>query len=436
MSMTETQVEPDFDVIVVGAGIAGCVVAYQLAKLGHEVLVIERGEAPGSKNLSGGVLYSRVMEQVFPGFLDQAPVERRITRNYIQFLNADSAVAIDYADQRLSEPVNAVTVLRAKLDAWLGEQCEAEGAVLMPGVRVDSLLREGGRVVGVKSGDDELRARVVVAADGVNSFIARDAGLRPKPSQDQLAVGVKAVVRLSETQVAERFHCAPGEGVAYAVVGDCTEGIGGGGFLYTNTDSISVGVVLRLDDLVAKNKAAAEVFDHFLAHPYVAPLLDGGELSEYGCHLVAEGGLAMLGDIVFDGLVIVGEAAGMTLNTGLTVRGMDLAAGSAIAAAAAIDSALKSGDTSQAGLDGYRTALFDSFVGKDLTTYAKAPHFLENPRMYVEYGELLANVLYAAFNHDLTPRKHLAKAATDALRTSPVKLTTVVRDAFAGVRAL
>ena len=197
-----------------------------------------------------------------------------------------------------------------------------------------------------------------------------------------------------------------------------------------------MGVVLRLDDLVAKNKAAAEVFDHFLAHPYVAPLLDGGELSEYGCHLVAEGGLAMLGDIVFDGLVIVGEAAGMTLNTGLTVRGMDLAAGSAIAAAAAIDSALKSGDTSQAGLDGYRTALFDSFVGKDLTTYAKAPHFLENPRMYVEYGELLANVLYAAFNHDLTPRKHLAKAATDALRTSPVKLTTVVRDAFAGVRAL
>ena len=131
MSMTETQVEPDFDVIVVGAGIAGCVVAYQLAKQGHEVLVIERGEAPGSKNLSGGVLYSRVMEQVFPGFLDQAPVERRITRNYIQFLNADSAVAIDYADQRLSEPVNAVTVLRAKLDAWLGEQCEAEGAVLM-----------------------------------------------------------------------------------------------------------------------------------------------------------------------------------------------------------------------------------------------------------------------------------------------------------------
>jgi electron transfer flavoprotein-quinone oxidoreductase len=61
--------EPDFDVIVVGAGIAGCVTAYQLAQQGREVLLIERGEAPGSKNLSGGVLYSRG----HPGGLSRLP---------------------------------------------------------------------------------------------------------------------------------------------------------------------------------------------------------------------------------------------------------------------------------------------------------------------------------------------------------------------------
>ena len=120
-----TLTEPDFDVIVVGAGIAGCVTAILLARAGRQVVLIERGAAAGNKNLSGGVLYCRVLEEVFPNLLTEAPVERRITRNVIQFLNADSAVAVDYADARLAEPTNAVTVLRAKLDAWLADQCEA-----------------------------------------------------------------------------------------------------------------------------------------------------------------------------------------------------------------------------------------------------------------------------------------------------------------------
>src|ERR1700746_2745805 len=177
--MTQTA-EPDFEVIVIGAGIAGGVTAYQLARQGRSVLLIERGEAPGSKNLSGGVLYSRGIQQVFPGFLDEAPVGRRLTRDYINFLNADSSVAIDYKDARLADPVNAVTVLRAKLDPWLAEKCEEAGALIMPGVRVDRILSEGTRVVGVQAGDDELRSKVVVAADGVNSFIAKEAGLRQK----------------------------------------------------------------------------------------------------------------------------------------------------------------------------------------------------------------------------------------------------------------
>src|ERR1700757_2097813 len=194
------QAEPDFDIIVIGAGIAGCVATYQLARQGRSVLLIERGETPGSKNLSGGVLYSRGIQQVFPEFLNEAPVERRITRNYISFLNTDSSVAIDYRDDRLADPVNAVTVLRAKLDAWLAEKCEEADAIIMPGVRVDRVLTEGGaagkRVVGVRAGDDELRARVVVAADGVNSFIAKEAGRREKEPLHHLAVGVKSVVSL------------------------------------------------------------------------------------------------------------------------------------------------------------------------------------------------------------------------------------------------
>jgi len=437
--MTEPA-EPDFEVIVIGAGIAGCVAAYQLARQGRSVLLIERGETPGSKNLSGGVLYSRGIQQVFPDFLAEAPVERRITRNYINFLNAGSSVAIDYKDARLAEPVNAVTVLRAKLDAWLAARCEEAGALIMPGVRVDRVLtedgRDGKRVVGVQAGDDELRAHVVVAADGVNSFIAQEAGLRKKEPLNHLAVGVKSVVSLPRKTIEERFNLTGDEGAAIAAVGDCTDGVGGGGFLYTNIDSLSVGIVVRLDDLTAKKKVVTDIFDHFLEHRFIAPYLEGGELLEYGCHLVAEGGLHMVGEIVMDGMVVVGDAAGLTLNTGLTVRGMDLAAGSAVAAAEAVSSALEHKDTSKAALAAYRDKLLASYVGKDMKTYARAPGFLEVERMYKEYGELFANVLYGAFNLDTQPREHLATVARRSLARSPLKMRHLVKDGIAGARAL
>ena len=267
---------------MVGAGIAGCVTAYQLARQGRSVLLIERGESAGSKNLSGGVLYTRGIQQVFPEFLDEAPVERRITRNYVSFLNAGSSVAIDYKDSRLADPVNAVAVLRVKLDAWLAGRCEEAGVLIMPGVRVDRVLTQDGaagkRVVGVQAGDDELRAHVVVAADGVNSFIAKEVGLRKQEPLNHLAVGVKSVVSLPRDTIEARFNLTGDEGAAVAVVGDCTEGVGGGGFIYTNTDSLSVGIVVRLDDLTAKQKVVTDIFDHFLEHRFIAPYLKDGEL--------------------------------------------------------------------------------------------------------------------------------------------------------------
>ncbi|MDR1825895.1 MAG: FAD-dependent oxidoreductase [Bifidobacteriaceae bacterium] len=426
----------DFDVIVVGAGIAGCVTAYRLAKAGHSVVVVERGAEVGAKNLSGGVLYCRVMDKVFPGFADQAPVERRITRNYLGFLNPDSLVGIDYHDDRLGKPVNAVSVLRAKLDPWLAEQAEAAGAVVMPGFKVDSLLSEGGKFTGIKAGDDELTAHVVVLADGINSFLARDAGLRTKEPLKHLAVGVKSVIGLPRQTIEDRFGLAGDQGAAYAIVGDCTAGAGGGGFLYTNQESISIGVVVRLDDLVGKGLSSSELHDRFVLHPQIQPLLAGGELLEYGCHLVAEGGKAMVHDLARPGLVVVGDAAGLTLNTGLTVRGMDLAAASGIAAADAIDDALQDGNFGQAAMDGYVARLDQSFAGKDMATYAKAPAFLENPRLFNDYGPLLANVLRGFYNLDGAPREHIIPVFRAALKESGLGITRLARDGLAGVKAL
>jgi electron transfer flavoprotein-quinone oxidoreductase len=434
-------VAPDFDVAVVGAGIAGSVVATLLARDGHSVVLVERGETPGSKNLSGGVLYGRVLDPVFPGWAAEAPVERLVTRNVITFLTATGAVSVDAQDPTLASPPNAVTVLRARFDPWLAQRAEKAGAFVMCGVKVDGLLTEsdhGGstRVVGVKAGDDELRTRVVVAADGVNSFLAQQVGLRRPPATSQRALGIKATVRLDADTIDERFGLASGFGSAHSLVGACTDGVGGGGFLYTNTDSLSVGLVLRLDDLVGQGKDAVTLFERYLEHPAVAPLLDGGEIAEYGAHLVNEGGLGMVGAIHAGGLVVVGDAAGLTLNTGLTIRGMDLAAGSAISAAAAVHRALDTGDTGAEALAAYRQHLMDSFVGRDLRTYAKAPAFLERPRMYADYGPLLQDVLHRVYDLDATPRSHLVKTAIQAFKASPVRLRDLVGDGIAGVSAL
>lgn len=428
--------EVDFDVIVVGGGLAGCVTAYQLATKGHSVLLVERGQIPGSKNLSGGVFYCRVMEEVFPGFIDEAPVERRITRNCLSFLSETSFVNVDYGDARLGQSVTAVSVLRARLDEWLATKCEEAGVMLMPGVRVDALVTENERIVGIRAGDDELRAHVVVAADGVNSFICRDAGIRAQEPTKHLAVGVKSVIGLPRNVIEERFHLTGDEGAAYAVVGDCTNGVGGGGFLYTNVESLSIGVVLRLDDLVSRGDTSSELHDRFLSHPAIEPFLRGGELLEYGCHIVAEGGQAMVHDLTRPGLVVVGDAAGLTLNTGFTVRGMDLAAGSGLAAARAIDTALQKGDFSKSSLDAYCVELDNVFVGKDMRTYARAPHFLENPRMYGAYGQFLSDVMYSVYNLDMTPRQHLLPSAMQALKKSPLNLIQLIKDMYAGVRAL
>ncbi len=432
--MSETAgMEYDFDVIVIGGGVAGAVCAFLLARQGREVLLVERGAEPGTKNLSGGVFYCRVMEEIFPGFVENAPIERHITRNCLSFLNPTSFVNVDYWDARLAEPVNAVTVLRAKLDPWLAEQCEEAGVTVMPGIKVEGLVRNGEQFVGIRAGEDELTAKVVVAADGINSFISQGAGIRAKEPMKNLAVGVKSVIKLPEEKIRDRFRVTGNEGAAYAVVGDCTQGVAGGGFMYSNRDSVSIGIVVRLDSLADSGRSSSQLHDHFLSHPAIAPYLEGGELLEYGCHMVAEGGKKMQHDLVRPGLVVIGDAAGFTLNSGFTLRGMDLAAGSAQAAATAIGAALEAEDYSREALERYVSEYESSFVGKDMDTFAKAPDFLENEEMYGAVGQLAADVLRDVYNLDLTPRKSLVRTVWGAFRASGWKLRRV---AALGIRAV
>lgn len=431
----------DFDVIVVGAGIAGSVCALQLAKEGHEVLLAERGAEVGEKNLSGGVFYSRIMDEVIDDFAAKAPVERVITCNRLMMLNEDSSVTLEAYDKKLAEPVNAVSVLRSKLDPWLAEQCEEAGVTLMSGVRVDELVRSDinpDQIIGIRAGEDVLTARIVIAADGANSFLARQAGLSRLPAPKEQALGIKSVIELDEKTLCERFGIPQGtnEGVAYAVVGQASAGLAGGGFIYTNRNSVSIGVVVRLDELEDTQLSASDIHDAFLDHPSIAPLIEGGKLLEYGAHLVNEGGIAMMDGLVAPGFLCIGDAAGFTVNTGLTIRGMDFAAGSAIAAARAAHRALEAENYSRAGLNVYLDELDSSWVGKDMVTYGGAPHFFENKALYSDMGTLASDVFYRVYAHDGTPRTRLSAVAMNAVKKSSMSISDLIRLGYSALRNL
>jgi electron transfer flavoprotein-quinone oxidoreductase len=426
--------EDKFDAIVVGAGPAGSTAAYKLAQEGLSVVLIERGESPGSKNLSGGVLYGRCLEDLLPGFIDEAPIERFITNHITTFLTDDSWFGLDFKTTAFGEPpYNGYTVLRAQFDRWLAEQAEEAGAMLVPGIRVESLLQEGERVTGVIAGDETLLADVVIAADGANSFLAQQVGLRGRIATKHVAVGVKSLIELPRETIEDRFHLSGDEGAAYAFVGDVTHNVAGGGFLYTNRDSLSVGVVMRLDDLEKSRRESHEIAEDFLHHPLIAPLVKDGTLLEYGAHLVPEGGLEMMPKLGMPGLLVVGDAAGLALNTALVVRGMDLAIGSGLAAAEAV---LAAKATDQEMVAAYRQQLDASFVMQDMRTYARAPHFLETDRLYTQYPEFVANLMKLIFTSNGTPKEHAMSSARKALRESNLSLFELASDGLKGARAL
>ena len=93
-----------FDAIVIGAGPAGATAAYLLAEKGLNVLIVERGQTPGSKNVSGGLIYSQSVADIYPEFWTSAPVERAITNHHLVMLGDHSSVALDYASEAASKP--------------------------------------------------------------------------------------------------------------------------------------------------------------------------------------------------------------------------------------------------------------------------------------------------------------------------------------------
>lgn len=353
------------DVIVVGGGPAGISAAVVIARAGKNVVLIERGSFSGSKNVFGGAIYTQPTKEIFPDFEQTAPLERKTVGHKYIMCTEKQAVSVSYFAKE--EHTNSYSVIRSKFDRWMAQEAQKEGVVLVTETLVKELIVKENKVVGVKTELEDYLADVVILADGVNSLLAKQIGLRKEIKPKDVALGVKEVIKIGKENIEQRFNLQEGEGAIYEVFGDPMLGMLGLGYLYTNKETVSIGLGISLDALMENQLKPYELLDKLKAHPTFAPLLKDGELIEYSAHLIPEGGYKKLPKLYSDGVLVIGDSAMLVNN--VHWEGTNLAMISGKMAAETVIEAINKKDFSANSLSLYQKKLENSFVLKDLKTY-------------------------------------------------------------------
>lgn len=397
-----------FDAIVVGAGASGNAAAYTLAKAGLKVLQLERGESPGSKNVQGAILYSDALERIIPDFREDAPLERHLIEQRMWVLDDESFVGAHYrSDQFNKPPYNRYTIIRAQFDKWFSQKAQEAGALLICETTVTELLMDGKRVIGVRTDREggEIYADIVILADGVNSLLATKAGFHQEIEPQNVALAVKEIHFMPQETIESRFNISGDAGVVIEMAGKITKGMMGTGFLYTNKESLTIGVGCMLSDFKKQQISPYQLLEQMKEHPSIKPLIEGGEMKEYAAHLIPEGGYNAVPKVYGDGWMIVGDS-GMFLNA-VHREGSNLAMTTGRMAAEtviALKSAGKPLDEKHLAL--YRRNLEDCFVLKDLKKYKNLPRvFHSNPYFFNTYPELLNQAMHELIKVDGVDKK-------------------------------
>lgn len=275
-----------YDVVIVGGGSSGLAALKQLSKLGKQAILLEAGNKIGSKNISGGILYSKKpkkgkvtnVEDLYDNFLEDAPFERKITKYILHSTSKDKIYSMDLTAAHDYQSNFGCTVLMNKLNFWFAKQAtEASqkfGGGIIPGVHVKSITwNDNGRAIIHTDELDDFEVKAIIAADGVNSEIAEMVEARSKFTPTQLYQGVKVIIKLPEKIINERFDVASGEGAAHLFAGDVTLNHIGGGFLYTNHDTLSIGAVYHFDSLLKNPIEPYTLIDALLNNPMVSELI-------------------------------------------------------------------------------------------------------------------------------------------------------------------
>jgi electron transfer flavoprotein-quinone oxidoreductase len=416
------------DVIIVGGGLAGLSCAYELSDSGMTVIVLERGDFSGSKNVTGGRIYVAPLHNYLPDIWKEAPLERHVTKEILTLMGETRSTTLElYSDRFNREPYPSYTILRAKFDRWFSDLVTEKGGFVIPQKNVDDLIREGEKVIGIRAEEEEIEADCVVAADGILSFMAEKADLR-KPFQPQhFALGFKEVIQLDSKTIEDRFGLGEGEGAAQLFVGSLTKGMMGGGFLYTNLDSLSLGIVVGIHSL-NRREPREEIYkflDDFKERPEIKNLIRDGNIIEYSAHLITEGGIHTRPKVYGDGILVIGDAAGLGLNMFVTVRGMEYAIASGILAGRTIKKAKEKNDFSASSLALYEKYLNESFIIKEMETFKNSLAILENERLFSKYPETISNLFEKVMAVNEHPKEGLYKTICQGLKKDFLNVQTL-----------
>ncbi len=402
-------IEERFDAIVIGAGMAGNAAAHTMASRGLKVLQLERGEYPGSKNVQGAILYADMLEKIIPNFREDAPLERHLIEQRFWMMSDRSHTGMHHrSDDFNEEKPNRYTIIRSQFDRWFSKQVQAQGAVVICETTVTELVRNAaGKVIGVRTDrdGDVIFADVVVLAEGVSGLLGTRAGLRPTPKPDHVALAVKEMHFLPQETIEARFNLRGDEGVVIEAVGSISKGMTGMGFIYTNKESLSLGIGCLVSDFAERGETPYGLLEAFKKHPSVAPLIQGSEVKEYAAHLIPEGGYKVIPELFGDGWVVVGDAA--QLNNAIHREGSNLAMTSGRLAAEAIFQIKSRRDPmTKQNLALYKTMIDNSFVMKDLKKYKDMPGLLHtnSKNFFLTYPELVSKAMDNFLRVDGAPK--------------------------------
>jgi len=423
-----------FDAIVVGAGASGNAAAYTMAKAGLKVLQIERGEYPGSKNVQGAILYAKALEEIIPDFRDDAPLERHIIEQRMWMLDDNSFVGTHIRSEDYNKPpYNRYTIIRAQFDKWFSAKVREAGALLICETTVNELIMDGDQVVGVSCDRQhgDVYADVVILADGVNSTLARKAGFHGEIKDGNVALAVKEILFMPEETIRQRFNVGEESGVVIEMVGRITDGMMGTGFLYTNKESLTIGVGCMLGDFKANPNRTSPytLLEQMKRHPSIAPLIEGGEMKEYCAHLIPEGGFHAIPQVYGHGWMIVGDSGGFVNAAHREGSNLAMTTGR-LAAETAIRAKAEGKGWRAASLKAYKDALDDSFVMKDLHKYRDMPAVLHgNPQFFTSYPDLIGRAARTMITVDGVDKKTKEREIFSSFRKNR-RLTGLVGDAY------
>ena len=275
-----------YDVAIIGGGSAGLSALKKLSDLNKKTILIEAGNRVGTKNVSGGILYSKKdprgkiynVDDVFgPDFESSAPTERLIKKYLLHATSKNKIFSMDLTSLHEYKTNFAYSVLLNRLNPWLAERAsesaEKQGGGIITGVHVSDIDWIENKTIVRTNELQEFQVKSIIAADGINSEVAELTAARDKFKPQEVYVGVKVIIKLPENIIEERFQLDSSEGSAHLFAGDITLNHIGGGFLYTNRDTLSLGAVYHYDSLLSNPVTPVQLIDELIKNPMIGEFI-------------------------------------------------------------------------------------------------------------------------------------------------------------------